>query len=146
MSNVPRDVLVDHPELAEDYGEHVFEERRRHVRSRDLLGGFMAEATVSTLTSGAYQDLEDTDTLFEEELGGPFVETSEREELAFDDDGLPPEATAEPFPRSMGGLGDDDEYGDENEAEAAPEPPSSRTRTASPAAAEEPPRPEPAAP
>lgn len=97
------------PPREDDYGERHFEARRHHVRSRDNLAENMAEAAVTTLTTGAYQDLEDTDSLLEEELGGPFVETSAEEEIGFDDSAYPPDASVEPFPRTLGGLGDEDE-------------------------------------
>lgn len=85
--------------------------RRRHVRSSDNLAENMAEWAVTTMTTGAYQDLEESDSLLEEELGGPFVETSAEDEIGFDDGTYPADASVEPFPRTQGGLADEDEDG-----------------------------------
>lgn len=65
----------------------------------------MAENFVRAATSTGETDEQSRDELTEEELGGPFVQTSAAEEFAIDDaDDLPPDSTREPLPQAVAGL------------------------------------------
>jgi hypothetical protein len=69
--------------------------------TRDDLAKGLAEAAVSSMTSGEDQLGADLDSVVDEELGGPFLETSGNTEFAGGtDESNIPEATREPFPKS----------------------------------------------
>lgn len=75
------------------------------ARTRDDLAEALAEDFVATATSGNDTLEDDLERALPEELGGPFVVTRARDELAFDVDASnPPDATVEPVPRSNAGL------------------------------------------
>jgi hypothetical protein len=70
-------------------------------QTRDDLAEELAEAAVSSMTSGEDQLGPDLDSVVEEEVGGPFVETSGNTEFAGGtDESNIPEATREPFPKT----------------------------------------------
>lgn len=76
-------------------------------RSNDALAEQLGEFAVSAMTSGESDAPEET---FEEEEGGPFIETTASEEFAAGTDATNiPDATREPFPRVSSGNGDEDE-------------------------------------
>jgi hypothetical protein len=78
-----------------DEGEGAF------IDARDDLAKGLAEAAVSSMTSGEDQLGADLESVVDEELGGPFLETSGNTEFAGGtDESNIPEATREPFPRS----------------------------------------------
>ena len=69
--------------------------------TRDDLAKGLAEAAVSSMTSGEDQLGADLESVVDEELGGPFLETSGNTEFAGGtDESNIPEATREPFPKS----------------------------------------------
>jgi len=69
--------------------------------TRDDLAKGLAEAAVTSMTSGEDQLGTDLESVVDEELGGPFLETSGNTEFAGGtDESNIPEATREPFPRS----------------------------------------------
>ena len=69
--------------------------------TRDDLAKGLAEAAVSSMTSGEDQLGADLESVVDEELGGPFLETSGNTEFAGGtDESNIPEATREPVPRS----------------------------------------------
>jgi hypothetical protein len=74
------------------------------VYARDDLAELLAEDFVMSATSNADADGEEHEGVVDEELGGPFVETTGQEEFAEGtDDSNPEDATAEPLPRAMAG-------------------------------------------
>jgi hypothetical protein len=69
--------------------------------TQDDLAEGLAEAAVSSMTSGEDQLGPDLDSVVDEEVGGPFVETSGNTEFAGGtDESNIPEATREPFPKT----------------------------------------------
>jgi hypothetical protein len=75
------------------------------ARSPDDLSENLAEEFVEAATSGEDRDEEELDASVEEEVGGPFVETSASEELADSvDDANPADAEPEPLPRAVAGI------------------------------------------
>jgi hypothetical protein len=73
-------------------------------RARDDLAETLAEEFLSSATSGEEQGQGVRDQVVAEELGGPFVPTSADDEMIDDVDEMNPlDATAEPFPRAVGG-------------------------------------------
>jgi hypothetical protein len=69
--------------------------------SRDDLTERLGEEAVSSMTSGESQLADDWDKPLEEEDGGPFVETRDRDEFASGTDGSNiVGATREPFPKT----------------------------------------------
>jgi hypothetical protein len=75
------------------------------VASDDDLAEMFGEEFVRAATNGGNVDDEIVDKVLPEELGGPFVETSAREEMADDtDESNPEDATPEPLPRAVSGL------------------------------------------
>ena len=73
----------------------------RKPRAHDTLAEELGEQAVSTMTSGEDQSERLQDQEVEEERGGPFVNTSGREEYARGTDKSNPQnATREPFPRT----------------------------------------------
>lgn len=71
------------------------------MQSDDVLAEELGEDFVRSALSGESQHAEVFDQSVEEELGGPFVTTSARAEIADDeDDANPPGATREPFPKT----------------------------------------------
>jgi hypothetical protein len=92
------------------------------ARAPDDLAEVLAEDFLEAATRGNDVLEDDLERESADEVGGPFVVTRAREELAFDvDESNPADATAEPLPRSSAGLvqhpnidsGGDDESGDE---------------------------------
>jgi hypothetical protein len=70
-------------------------------QTQDDLAEELAEAAVGSMTSGEDQLGPDLDSVVDEEVGGPFVETSGNTEFAGGtDESNIPEATREPFPKS----------------------------------------------
>jgi hypothetical protein len=70
----------------------------------DDLAEILAEDFVRSITTGEYSD-EALEEVVDEEIGGPFVTTSAREEFAEGtDESNPADAEAEPLPRAVGGL------------------------------------------
>ena len=95
----------------------------------DDLSERLGEEFVTAATSGEDPDDERLDETVPEEIGGPFIETTADEEMAFDtDESNPSDAKREPFPRVVGanptpgrdvsgledGGDDEDEEGDED--------------------------------
>jgi len=75
------------------------------ARAPDELAEVLAENFVASATSGEDQLEDDLEQVLPDEVGGPFVATSAREELADDVDASNPEdATREPLPRAVAGL------------------------------------------
>jgi hypothetical protein len=71
----------------------------------DDLAESLAEQYLHAATSGEDMSDEVLDAQVPEEIGGPFVETSPREEFADDvDETNPDDATSEPLPRAVSGL------------------------------------------
>lgn len=71
------------------------------MRSDDMLAEELGEDFVRSALSGEDQHADAFDQTVEEELGGPFVTTSSRAEMADDEDEAnPPGATREPFPKT----------------------------------------------
>ena len=71
----------------------------------DDLAETLAEGYLHSATSGEDMTDQALDEMVPEEIGGPFVETSPREEFADDvDETNPEDATSEPLPRAVGGL------------------------------------------
>ena len=69
----------------------------------DDLAEELAEAAVTSMTTGSDELTEQLDTEVEEDRGGPFVETSASVEFAGGtDESNIPEATREPFPTPNG--------------------------------------------
>lgn len=70
---------------------------------KDDLSERLGEEFVAAATSGEEPDDERLDESVPEEVGGPFIETSAAEELAFDHDETNPiDAKREPIPRAVG--------------------------------------------
>ena len=68
---------------------------------RDSLAEELGEGFVRTATSGEDEEVDLLDATTTEEVGGPFVASTDDKELAYDTDASNPEdATREPFPRS----------------------------------------------
>jgi hypothetical protein len=75
------------------------------AHTRDELAEALAEDFVESATSGNDVLEDDLDRTLPEEIGGPFVVTRAREELADDVDASnPADAMREPLPRAVGGL------------------------------------------
>lgn len=71
----------------------------------DDLAELLGEDYLQAATSGNEALEDDLDSELPEEIGGPFVTTTAREELAHDvDDSNPRDAKREPFPRTSAGL------------------------------------------
>lgn len=71
----------------------------------DDLAETLAEEFVHSATTGEDETDEALDQMVPEEIGGPFVETGEAEEMAVDIDASNPEgAEPEPRPRAVSGL------------------------------------------
>ena len=69
--------------------------------TQDDLAEGLAEAAVTSMTTGEDQLGDDLESVVEEESGGPFVETSGNTEFAGGtDESNIPEATREPFPKT----------------------------------------------
>ena len=69
--------------------------------TQDDLAEELAEAAVGSMTSGEDQLGPDLDSVVDEEVGGPFLETSGNTEFAGGtDESNIPEATREPFPKT----------------------------------------------
>jgi hypothetical protein len=101
-----------------DFGEHLFEVRHPHgVKKTDDVGERMAEGTIRALTGDDDGDFEDSDTMSEGDLGGPFVETSASEEFGYDDDGMPADTERSALPSAQGDepRTPDDELDDDEE-------------------------------
>ena len=87
-------------------------------KSRDPLAEALGEEFLETATSGEEATTEDLNRDVPEELGGPFIETSAREEFARGKDpSNPKSATREPFPTA---LSNDGELPLDEEEEPAP--------------------------
>jgi hypothetical protein len=90
------------------------------ARTSDDLAEVLAEDFIASATSGNEVLEDDLDQTLPEELGGPFVATRARDELADDIDGSNPvDAKREPLPRAIAGLvqsspGDEDEDDEES--------------------------------
>jgi hypothetical protein len=75
------------------------------ARVNDDLAEFLAEDFIKSATSGEDAEDETVDEVVDEEFGGPFVETSAREEFANDtDESNPEDAVPEPLPRAIHGI------------------------------------------
>jgi hypothetical protein len=73
------------------------------ARSRDDLAQEVAEGFLASATSGEETGEDMANVEVPEEEGGPFIETSARDEFGFDPDPSNPEdAEAEPFPLANG--------------------------------------------
>jgi hypothetical protein len=73
----------------------------KRARTRDPLGEELGEEAVRTMTSGEDQSDQLQDLEVEEEVGGPFVTTSSRQEFARGTDrSNPRRSTREPFPKT----------------------------------------------
>jgi hypothetical protein len=71
----------------------------------DDLAELLGEDYLQAATSGNEALEDDLDSTLPEEIGGPFVPTTSREELAHDiDDSNPRDAKREPFPRTSAAL------------------------------------------
>jgi hypothetical protein len=71
----------------------------------DDLAESLAEEFVEDATSGQDPDEQLLDGAVPEEIGGPFVETTAAEELAYDvDANNPPGTVREPLPRAVAGI------------------------------------------
>lgn len=71
----------------------------------DDLAETLGEEFVRSATTGEDTNEEARDAVVDEEVGGPFVETTAGEEFAIDADASnPPDATSEPLPRAVSGL------------------------------------------
>ncbi len=103
------------------------------ARAPDDLAEQMAEDFLKAATSGEDQDDDLLDATVSEEIGGPFVITSARQELAAGtDESNPADAKREPLPRAVTGLmtspiieeeaDEDDEDADPDDAHALMEP------------------------
>lgn len=69
--------------------------------TKDTLAEELAEEAVESMTSGEGRLVDDLDADVPEELGGPFVTTTERDEMARGTDASNPKrSTREPFPRT----------------------------------------------
>ena len=74
------------------------------ARTSDDLAENMAEDFLQSATSGEDHAEQSLDEVVAEEFGGPFVETSAREEFASGtDESNPPDADREPLPTTSGG-------------------------------------------
>jgi hypothetical protein len=75
------------------------------ARVSDDLAEIMAEEFVQGATSGEDAAEEAVDVVVPEELGGPFIETSDEDEFAAGtDESNPSDAEPEPLPRPIGGI------------------------------------------
>jgi hypothetical protein len=75
------------------------------ARVSDDLAELLAEDFLKSATSGEDSDEEEMDQIVDEEYGGPFIETSGREEFATGtDESNPEDADAEPLPRAVHGI------------------------------------------
>jgi hypothetical protein len=71
----------------------------------DDLAETLGEEFLRSATTGEDTGDEVLEQVVDEEMGGPFIETSAAEEFATDvDDSNPPDATSEPLPRAVSGL------------------------------------------
>src|SRR5205814_6912962 len=69
--------------------------------SRDDLAEELGEETIATMTTGEDEHKESLEEAVDEEIGGPFVETSSASEFTGGSDGSNPAgATREPFPKT----------------------------------------------
>jgi hypothetical protein len=95
-----------HTQRKMDDGEAFLPDPRDggRTRARDDLAEMLAEEYVSSASSGEESFQRDAEKVVAEELGGPFITSTVDDEMADDIDGNNPEgATAEPFPRAIGG-------------------------------------------
>jgi len=70
-------------------------------RAADDLAEGLGEEAVETMTSGENENADPRDEFVDEEVGGPFVESSAKTEFAEDsDESNPADATREPFPKT----------------------------------------------
>jgi hypothetical protein len=75
------------------------------ARVSDDLAELLAEDFLRSATSGEDADEETMEQIVDEEYGGPFVETSGREEFASGtDESNPEDADPEPLPRAVHGI------------------------------------------
>jgi hypothetical protein len=75
------------------------------ARVGDDLAELLAEDFLKSATSGEDADDETMDQIVDEEYGGPFIETSGREEFATGtDESNPEDADPEPLPRAVHGI------------------------------------------
>jgi hypothetical protein len=73
----------------------------RGTRSGDGLAEELGEEAVETMTSGENDSGDNRDQFVDEEIGGPFVESSSKREFAEGNDASnPDDATREPFPKT----------------------------------------------
>jgi len=73
----------------------------RGAKSGDDLAEELGEEAVETMTTGEDEGNESRDRFEDEEIGGPFVESSGKNEFADDsDESNPDDATREPFPKT----------------------------------------------
>jgi hypothetical protein len=72
------------------------------AQAPDVLAETLAEEFLASATSAEEASEDVRDALVPEELGGPFVETTAREEMdRAPDASNPPDAAKEPFPRAV---------------------------------------------
>jgi hypothetical protein len=84
--------------LPDPYGDDEPEAKLDDLTAEDMACDYLAMAT----GGGADVSMESQDAITEEEEGGPFIEETERVELADDVDGNnPPGAKVAPFPSPM---------------------------------------------
>ena len=75
------------------------------IRVKDDLAELLAEDFLKSATSGEDADDETIDQIVDEEYGGPFIETSGREEFATGtDESNPEDADQDPLPRAVHGI------------------------------------------
>lgn len=94
---------------------------RGPARSNDDLAQALGEELVRSATTGQDRDEDALDGTVPEELGGPFIETTDLQEMAFEADPTnPPGAVPEPLPRAVAGTvinPDTDDREDDDEGE-----------------------------
>ena len=73
--------------------------------TNDDLAQAMAEELLRSATSGQDRDQDALDATVPEEMGGPFIETTDLQEMAFDKDANnPPGTVPEPLPLAVSGT------------------------------------------
>lgn len=78
--------------------------RDHSVRSKEALADTLGQEFIASATNGEEQTTEDLNAITEEEMGGPFLQTTAQEEFAGDTDEMNPvDGAREPFPRAVGG-------------------------------------------
>lgn len=106
------------PERSDDANAFIPDPGKGPPRVPDELAESLGEEFVEAATTGEDPDEEVLDATFSEEIGGPFIETTESEELGRSiDDANPSDAESEPLPRAVAGLAVDPEIDERLDAE-----------------------------